>query len=183
MNAASKVEFLAHHRSLHVRSSRVTDPLFGRGDFFDPRDLLLVKYEMLRRVRVDHWPVARAARGVALSRTAWYDAMHRWEQRGLTGLIPDAPGPHADRVRPSASFFPDRVGGLQKGGSLPIARRRLAGGISGTRCYATIGWLTESPAKLGSSSGRGCWRGCGPARGTDRFQPPTSPPWVVNHVR
>ncbi len=49
MIAPSKIEFLARHRTLHVNHVRVTDPLFEVGGFFDPRDLLLVKYETLRR--------------------------------------------------------------------------------------------------------------------------------------
>ena len=65
MIAASKSEFLARHRTFHSRHKQVTDPLFAVDGFFDPRDLLLVKYEMLRRVRVDCWSVARATRGVA----------------------------------------------------------------------------------------------------------------------
>jgi hypothetical protein len=126
MNAHSKSEILARHHCLHATHARVSDPLFDHSDFFDPQDLLLVKYETLRRVRVDRWTVARAARAAALSRTAWYDALHRWEQAGLIGLVPDPRGPRHPRRRVKAGcrFLANRVpatDSAQKRGSL---RRR-----------------------------------------------------------
>jgi hypothetical protein len=39
----------------------VRDPAFVGNEFFDPRDLVQVKYEMLRRVRVDGGSIAEAA--------------------------------------------------------------------------------------------------------------------------
>ena len=41
------------HGVLHKRLEQVTDELFRQGDFFDPRDLVQVKYEMLRRIYND----------------------------------------------------------------------------------------------------------------------------------
>jgi hypothetical protein len=38
-------------------------------EFFDPRDLVQVKYEMLRRVRIDGASVSQAARDFGFSRT------------------------------------------------------------------------------------------------------------------
>ena len=46
-----KAEVLHQRRCLHPRPEQVCDELFVSSDFFDPRDLLQVKYEMLRRVR------------------------------------------------------------------------------------------------------------------------------------
>jgi hypothetical protein len=89
---SSKSEILAHNHTLHTGHDRVTDPLVSVTSFFDPRDLVLVKYEMLRRVRIDHWSVTRAARSVAFSRTAWYNAQDRWERTGLLGLAPNCEG-------------------------------------------------------------------------------------------
>jgi hypothetical protein len=49
----SKGESLRHQGVLNPHPQKVADPLFLRGEFFDPRDLVQVKYEMLRRVRVE----------------------------------------------------------------------------------------------------------------------------------
>ena len=43
-----KEDFLRQHGCLHPHPERVADELFQDSDFFDPRDLVLVKYEMLR---------------------------------------------------------------------------------------------------------------------------------------
>jgi hypothetical protein len=57
-----KRKALREHGTLNVRASEVKDPLFQNSEFFDPQDLVLVKYEMLRRVRVEGSSVAAAAR-------------------------------------------------------------------------------------------------------------------------
>ena len=51
--ADPKRESLHRHGSLNRRPQDVTDELFIGSDFFDPRDLVQVKYEMLRRVQED----------------------------------------------------------------------------------------------------------------------------------
>jgi transposase len=78
---------------LNPRAQKVSDPFFDDGAFFDRRDLLQVKYEMLRRVRVDGLPVARAARSFGFSRQSLYQAQAAFEREGLGGLLPDKRGP------------------------------------------------------------------------------------------
>lgn len=88
-----------HRRSLLRRGSRnprperVQDPLFAENPFFDPDDLVQVKYEMLRRVRVDGQSVAAAAALLGFSRPAFYEAHQRFEAEGLPGLFSKRPGP------------------------------------------------------------------------------------------
>src|SRR5258708_7595977 len=78
----------------------VRDPLFLSGSpFFDPRDLVQVKYELLRRVRVDGYSVAQATSLFALSRPTFYAAHAAWEQAGIAGLLPQPTGPrHAHKL-------------------------------------------------------------------------------------
>jgi transposase len=78
---------------LHPHPETVRDPLFQTGDFFDSRDLLQVKYEMLRRVEIDKRPVSEAAAIFGMSRPAFYQAQHAVAQQGLAGLIPRKSGP------------------------------------------------------------------------------------------
>src|SRR5262245_23635929 len=56
-----KAEALRAQGALHPHPERVRDPLFGSHEFFDPRDLVQVKYEMVRRVEVDGHSVAQTA--------------------------------------------------------------------------------------------------------------------------
>src|SRR5712664_965239 len=57
----AKADALRAHGALHPRPEAVQDPLFASHDFFDRRDLVQVKYEMLRQVDVEGQPVARTA--------------------------------------------------------------------------------------------------------------------------
>jgi transposase len=67
--------------------------LFQDNDFFDACDLVQVKYEMLRRVRVDGWSVTAAAKAYGFSRLALYQVQSAFTQTGLPGLLPKRPGP------------------------------------------------------------------------------------------
>ncbi|MBK5969359.1 MULTISPECIES: helix-turn-helix domain-containing protein [Thiorhodovibrio] len=79
---------------LNPRTHAVTDALFAQSDFFDPRDLLQVKYEMLRRVQVDGDSVSATAAAFGLSRPSFYEAQAAWRGEGLAGLYPKKRGPH-----------------------------------------------------------------------------------------
>lgn len=78
---------------MHPHPERVSDELFRDNPFFDPRDGLQVKYEMLRRVRVDGHTVSRAAGSCGLSRPTYYQALEAFESEGLAGLLPEKKGP------------------------------------------------------------------------------------------
>jgi transposase len=47
-----------------------------------------VKYEMLRRVRVERTPVTRAAEAFGVSRPTFYQTQAAFAQAGLGGLVP-----------------------------------------------------------------------------------------------
>ncbi len=79
--------------TLNLRPAAVQHPLFQDSVFFDPADLLQVKYEMLRQVQVDHQPVAPTARAFGCSRPAFYQAQLHFTQGGFAGLLPRKRGP------------------------------------------------------------------------------------------
>ena len=79
--------------ALHPRPQNVADELFERGDFFDARDVVQVKYEMLRRVRVDGGSVSDAASHFGFSRPTYYQVERAFESEGLPGLVPKKRGP------------------------------------------------------------------------------------------
>jgi transposase len=89
----SKLEALRRHGCLHPHPEHVTDPLFDGSDFFDARDLVQVKYEMLRRVRVDGQPITETAAAFGLSRPSFYQAQVGFDLEGLGGLLRKKPGP------------------------------------------------------------------------------------------
>lgn len=88
-----KTDMLRKHGCLNPHPERVQDPLFDMTDFFDPRDLVQVKYEMVRRVTVDGQKVSHSAEAFGFSRPAFYQAQAAVERGGLAALVPKKPGP------------------------------------------------------------------------------------------
>jgi len=86
---------LAETRCLNPHPDQVRDPAFLSSDFFDARDAVQVKYEMVRRVKADSAPVTEAAAAFGYSRPAYYAAAAALEQSGLGGLVPARPGPRS----------------------------------------------------------------------------------------
>lgn len=89
----SKRRTLQQQGALNPRPKTVRDELFLEDEFFDPRDLVQVKYEMLRRVRTDGQSVSDAAANFGFSRPSFYQAQFAFEQDGLAGLVPRKRGP------------------------------------------------------------------------------------------
>jgi len=88
-----KVDALRQDRALNPHPEQVVDEAFGGSEFFDARDLVQVKYEMVRRVRVDGQPVTRSAAAFGFSRPSFYQAAAAVDAGGLAALVPARPGP------------------------------------------------------------------------------------------
>lgn len=88
-----KLEALRAAGCLNRRPERVTDAAFADEEFFDARDVVQVKYEMLRRVSIDGVPVATSADAFGFSRPSFYQAQAAFERAGIQGLVPAKPGP------------------------------------------------------------------------------------------
>lgn len=84
---------LVRRGALHPHPERVTDPLFQDDPFFDARDAVQVKYEMLRAVRVEGRSASQAAAQFGFSRPTFYQARATFEQAGMPGLLPAKKGP------------------------------------------------------------------------------------------
>ena len=84
---------LAQARCLNPHPEQVHDPAFLASEFFDARDVVQVKYEMVRRVKADRAPVTEAAAAFGYSRPSYYQAAAALDSSGLGGLVPSRPGP------------------------------------------------------------------------------------------
>jgi len=89
----AKSKALREHGTLNPHSHEVSDELFRESEFFDPRDIVQVKYEMLRRVRVDDVSITRASAAFGVSRPTYYQARVAFERGGIPALVPKRPGP------------------------------------------------------------------------------------------
>ena len=92
-NSSSKIKKLKEQGVLNPKAEKVKDELFQKYDFFDPQDLLQVKYEMLRRVQKDGSTVLNASQKFGFSRPSFYKAQNDFITNGLPGLIPRQKGP------------------------------------------------------------------------------------------
>jgi transposase len=92
-----KLQCLREQGTLNPRPQAVADDLFAERPFFDPRDLMQVKYEMLRRVEKDGQSVTEAAAKFGFSRPSFYQAQSALAQGGLAGLLPHKRGPKQAR--------------------------------------------------------------------------------------
>jgi hypothetical protein len=88
-----KVTALRESRCLNPHPDRVTDEAFLAEEFFDARDAVQVKYEMVRRITVDGAPVTATAAAFGYSRPSYYQAAAALAESGSEGLVPARPGP------------------------------------------------------------------------------------------
>ena len=90
---ARRQQALSAHSATHPHPETVTDPLFRDSAFFDPNDLVQVKYEMLRSVEKEGRAVVEAAQAFGLSRPVFYVTQALFQREGLPGLLPRKRGP------------------------------------------------------------------------------------------
>ena len=88
-----KGEALARDGALNPRPEAVLDPLFVDNPFFDPRDLVQVRYEMVRRHQADGQSISNVADIFGVSRPTFYKAQSALADQGLAGLLPQQRGP------------------------------------------------------------------------------------------
>jgi len=88
-----KTKFLSEQGVLNQHPERVKDSRFKENEFFDPRDLLQVKYEMIRKVTTEGKPVIQASQDFGFSRPSFYQAQSAFAKEGFPGLMPRKRGP------------------------------------------------------------------------------------------
>nr|MBK7069926.1 helix-turn-helix domain containing protein [Deltaproteobacteria bacterium] len=88
-----KAAALATEGMLNPSPENVRDPKFHGSDFFDPRDIVQVRYEMLRRVFAEDASVTEAATEYGVSRPTYYQAKACFDGAGIAGLVPKKRGP------------------------------------------------------------------------------------------
>lgn len=89
----AKAAALREAGALHPRPESIEDELFSQHEFFDRRDRVQTKYEMLRRHQVDGKPVVEAAKSFGVSRQAFYKTASIFKSQGAPGLLPRRRGP------------------------------------------------------------------------------------------
>ena len=93
----AKSDALAAEGTLNPAPEKVGDAKFSDNEFFDARDVVQVKYEMLRRVLVESASVTQATQEYGVSRPVYYQARTSFDETGIAGLVPKKRGPHGPR--------------------------------------------------------------------------------------
>ncbi len=92
--------------TLNRSPQKVRDPTFATGDFFDPEDLLQVRYEMVRLVRLRKATLAEAAQRFGVSLSTCFRMTRAFRKGGLAGLIPAPRGPRGPhKITPEILAF------------------------------------------------------------------------------
>ena len=128
---SSKQDRLRKSGTLNSRPERVSDPRFRNSEFFDPRDLLQVRYELLRRAR--RLPLAEAARRFGVSVSTCVRLRRLFRDGGLQALVPGRRGPRGpskitDEVLEYVVRCRERHGPLGSRRLVPLIKERF--GIS-----------------------------------------------------
>jgi transposase len=84
---------LVRYGALNPHPEAVRDPLFAGNPFFDAKDLVQVRYEMVRRHRADGMAISDVAAAFGVSRPTFYKAQSALSTDGLVGLVPHPRGP------------------------------------------------------------------------------------------
>ena len=207
MDAADgKLAALRRHHAQHPHPDAVRDPAFASGNpFFDPHDLVQVRYEMLRRVREEGRSVTGTAVAFGVSRPACSklaaaarsapgaQALRdggrrpRGEPRGgplaqLGCARPDRGGALRDRRSPA-----ERGAGAReaKGGAPPAGLNPAASSATLARTYEALRAGAVGTLAAGTPRGLAVLRGagmvawmaaCPPDRPTWRVERPASAP-------
>lgn len=101
----TKAQRLRQSGTLNPHPNSITDPLFHNSPFFDPRDLLQVRYEMVRCIARDI-AIKEAAVRFGLSVPTCVRANRAFREAGLQGLIPKRRGPRgAHKITPEIIAF------------------------------------------------------------------------------
>lgn len=105
----AKAQRLQQAGALNPHPEKVRAAWFKGGGFFDARDAVQVKYEMLRQVRCENASKAEAAELFGVSRPTFYQAETRFAREGLSGLLPRPRGPKgAHKLTPEVMGFIDK---------------------------------------------------------------------------
>jgi transposase len=101
-----KIEALRSSGALNRNPEKVRHPLFTENDFFDPHDLVQLKYETIRSVEIDARPIAQASVEFGLSRPTIYEAQENFRNEGFGGLLPQKRGPKkARKLTPEVRLY------------------------------------------------------------------------------
>lgn len=93
----TKQEILIANGTFNKNYTKVRASYFVNDDFFDPRDIVQVKYEMLRMAQTSSKSIHEVADEFGFSRAGFYKTKSSFDSMGISALVPDKSGPRKAR--------------------------------------------------------------------------------------
>ena len=122
-----KLAALQESGTVNPHAQDIQDPAFMGSDFFDSRDLVQARYEMLRRVRTEGLAIAEVAARFGVSRPTFYKAQSDFDREGLIGLLPAKRGPRtAHKITEEVMRFIEELRTTEEGLNSPALVERIA---------------------------------------------------------
>ncbi len=119
----SKKGILVANGTFNKNHEKVKNEKFLTDTFYDPMDIVQVKYEMLKDAAEGSWQIAKVAAEFGLSRASFYKIKEAFESRGLSALVPEKPGPKKPYklTEPYAKYIDKYISEKPKASSNEIA--------------------------------------------------------------
>lgn len=93
----NKKEILLTNGTFNKNHAKVTKANFRNGGFYDPMDIVQVRYEMIRDADVSTGTIEQVSNEYGYSRASYYHIRDNFENGGMAALIPDKTGPREPR--------------------------------------------------------------------------------------
>jgi transposase len=117
-----KEKTLRENGTYNVNHKKVKSRLFESSQFFDARDIVQVKYEMLREVTQGGKSVTAVSEEYGFSRETLYENKRIFEKEGITGLLPKKKGPKGShKLSGGESFINEYIAGKPEAKSSEVA--------------------------------------------------------------
>ena len=118
----SKDEILKENGTYNRNHKEVRSKLFKSSQFFDARDMVQVKYEMLREVSQGGESVTTVSSEYGFSRETFYETKRLFEENGIAGLLPKKKGPKGShKLRGGERFIDEYIAGRPEAKSSEVA--------------------------------------------------------------
>ena len=92
-----KKDILIKNGTYNKNHSKVKNERFREGGFYDPMDIVQVRYEMIKDAEDRGGAIGQATGEYGYSRASYYNIKDDFEKGGMTGLVPDKRGPKTPR--------------------------------------------------------------------------------------
>ena len=161
-----KEEWLKETRTFNRNHDKINDNLFAESDMLDARDLLQVRYEMVRAVKIDKSSATEVAQRFGVSESTLNRNIRALNEGGVIALIPESKGPKGqysldeDELKFIDSYLeahPDATGGqvysaLLKEKQSTVSKRTVERHLASKKEIGGRKSANRSPSKKNSTN-------------------------------